>query len=82
MSLHASRVIQPEGAANVPDFGGLTTSEAGMRRRGRVFRSDVLYRLTESDTTALRALDIRTVIDLRSRDEVTATPKARTASGP
>lgn len=45
-------------------------------RRGRMFRGDVLYRLTERDTLRLRALGIRTVIDLRSRDEVSNYPES------
>jgi protein-tyrosine phosphatase len=74
MTIHELRILQLEGAANVRDLGGLPTADGGVVRRGWVFRSDVLYRLTENDTMALRALGIRTVIDLRSRDEVRRYP--------
>ena len=76
MTIHESRIHQLEGAANFRDLGGLPTSDGGFVRRGRIFRSDVLYRLTESDTIALRPLGIRTVIDLRSRDEVRHYPES------
>jgi len=75
-TIHESRILQLEGAANFRDLGGLPTSDGGLVRRGRIFRSDVLYRLTEGDTIALRRLGIRTVIDLRSRDEVRRYPQS------
>lgn len=76
MNMHELRKIELEGAANFRDLGGLPTSEGGSVRRGCLFRSDVLYRLAEIDTIALRPLGIRTVIDLRSRDEVRSYPES------
>ncbi|MGB3307032.1 MAG: tyrosine-protein phosphatase [Thermomicrobiales bacterium] len=76
MTIHEARILQLEGAANFRDVGGLPTSDGGFVRRGRIFRSDVLYRLTERDTVALRPLGIRTVIDLRSPDEVHHYPES------
>ncbi|MGI8485360.1 MAG: tyrosine-protein phosphatase, partial [Thermomicrobiales bacterium] len=76
MTIQESRILQLEGAANFRDLGGLPTSDGGRVRRGRIFRSGVLYRLTESDTVALRPLGIRTVIDLRSPDEVRNYPES------
>ena len=76
MDLHDVRRIELEGAANVRDLGGLPASNGDIVRCGRLFRSDVLYRLTESDTLALQSLGIRTVIDLRSRDEVRLYPQS------
>jgi len=70
------RILRLEGAANFRDLGGLPTSSGGAVRRGRIFRSDVLYRLTERDTVALQPLGLRTVIDLRSRDEVRTYPQS------
>jgi protein-tyrosine phosphatase len=70
MTIDASRIHQLEGAANFRDLGGLPTTDGQTVRRGRIFRSDVLYRLTENDMTVLDPLGIRTVIDLRSHDEV------------
>ena len=75
-TLHASRIIRLEGAANVRDLGGIPTSDGRSVRRGRIFRSDVLYRLTETDTLTLRSYGIRTVIDLRSHHEVSHYPES------
>lgn len=76
MTIHEARILQLEGAANFRDVGGLPTSDGGFVRRGRLFRSDVLYRLTERDTVAFRPLGIRTVIDLRSPDKVHHYPES------
>ncbi len=74
MTIDESRIVHLEGAANFRDLGGLPTRGGGVVRRGRVFRSDVLFRLTDSDSIALSALGIRTVVDLRSRGEVEQYP--------
>jgi protein-tyrosine phosphatase len=66
----AERLIALEGAVNFRDLGGYATA-AGMRTRWRtVFRADGLGELTESDLAVLRTLGIRTVIDLRSGEEL------------
>jgi protein-tyrosine phosphatase len=70
MDIDDSRMHVLEGAANFRDLGGFPTADGRQVRRGRLFRSDVLYRLTDADMEALRALGIRTVIDLRSEREV------------
>ena len=54
-----------EGAPNFRDLGGLTAADGRAVRRGRVFRSGHLARLTEPDLVALEG--IRTVVDFRSR---------------
>jgi len=64
------RLIALEGAVNFRDLGGYLAGE-GVRTRWRVlFRADGLGELTEQDLEVLRALRIRTVIDLRSGSEV------------
>jgi len=64
------RLIALEGAVNFRDLGGYPAGE-GMRTRWRaLFRADGLGELTEQDLEVLRALGIRTVIDLRSGTEV------------
>lgn len=76
VTIDESRILQLEGVVNFRDLGGLPTSDGRTVRRGRIYRSDVLYRLTPGDTIALRPLGIRTVIDLRSRDEVRNYPES------
>jgi protein tyrosine/serine phosphatase len=65
-----------EGAANFRDLGGHVTGDGRLVRRGRIFRSDVLYKLTDEDMVVLNPLGIRTVIDLRSEGEVTRYPQS------
>lgn len=55
---------------NVRDLGGLPTVDGRTVRRGQVFRADGAHRLQGDDLTAARALGLRTVIDLRTDDEV------------
>jgi protein-tyrosine phosphatase len=64
------RLIALEGAVNFRDLGGYATGD-GQRTRWRVlFRADGLSELTETDFDVMRALGIRTVVDLRSGQEV------------
>jgi protein-tyrosine phosphatase len=64
------RLIALDGAVNFRDLGGYP-AEGGMRTRWRVlFRADGLGDLTKSDLEVMRSLGIRTVIDLRSGDEL------------
>jgi protein-tyrosine phosphatase len=64
------RLIALEGAVNFRDLGGYTTPD-GQRTRWRVlFRADGLGELTGADLAVMRELGIRTVVDLRSGDEV------------
>jgi protein-tyrosine phosphatase len=64
------RLIALEGAVNFRDLGGYTTTD-GQRTRWRVlFRADGLGELTDADLAIMRDLGIRTVVDLRSGDEV------------
>src|ERR1700730_6066198 len=64
------RLISLEGAVNFRDLGGYAVG-GGKRTRWRVlFRADGLGDLSESDLSVLRALGIRTVIDLRSEGEL------------
>jgi protein-tyrosine phosphatase len=55
---------------NFRDLGGLIGQDGRTVRTGRLFRSDSLSRLAESDREAFGALGIRTVLDLRRRHEV------------
>ena len=64
------RLIALEGAVNFRDLGGYP-AEGGTQTRWRVlFRADGLGDLTADDFEVMRTLGIRTVIDLRSADEL------------
>jgi protein-tyrosine phosphatase len=69
LARHQHRRIALEGSCNCRDLGGLRTARGGRTRHGRVFRSDALATLTDSDRATLADLDIRTVYDLRTDEE-------------
>lgn len=64
-----SRSLDWEGTVNARDSGGLVAS-GGVVRVGALVRSDVLNDLTKAGTAALIAHGVRTVIDVRSADEI------------
>ncbi|MFV6026899.1 tyrosine-protein phosphatase [Streptomyces sp. NPDC056264] len=64
------RAVPLQGAVNVRDLGGHRTSDGRQVRYGQVFRGDALGRLTDADLAALSALDLRTVLDFRTPEEV------------
>jgi len=69
MAEHDGRVAL-EGLHNFRDIGGYATADGRVVRRGRVFRSDALHRMTAADVERVRALGIVSVVDLRAPDEV------------
>ena len=64
------RHIDLEAVHNFRDLGGYTAAGGRRLAWGRVFRADGLYRLTEADVARLAPLGLRTVIDLRTADEL------------
>jgi protein-tyrosine phosphatase len=58
-----------EGAPNFRDIGGYPATDDQAIRPGRLFRSQGLHTLTDSDLETLRSLDVRLVCDLRSERE-------------
>ena len=63
------RFISLEGAYNFRDLGGYRTQDGEHICWGKLFRSDELSELTDTDLDTLTAMDIRTVVDLRSPNE-------------
>jgi protein-tyrosine phosphatase len=55
---------------NFRDLGGLETADGRRVRSGVLFRADTLHRLTPEDLDVLRGMGLRTVIDLRTPDEL------------
>ena len=58
-----------EGPHNFRELGGYPTDNGGSVRKGMLFRSDHLGRMTDADQILFRELGIRTVIDLRRVEE-------------
>ena len=63
-----------EGAPNFRDLGGYTTRDGSRVRRGRLFRSQSLAHLTDTDVELLHALGVQLVCDLRSDGERRRSP--------
>jgi protein-tyrosine phosphatase len=66
------RFVHLDGCFNFRDLGGYPALGGRPVRRGRVYRSDALHRLTPRGTEAFCALGIMTVIDLRAPAEVSS----------
>ena len=71
MSEFVSRHLCPQrlplsGAVNFRDLGGYRTEDGRQVKRGLVFRSDHLSRLTAEDQQILRRLRFKVVCDLRT----------------
>ena len=64
------RLIALEGAVNFRDLAATRPASTARTRWRTLFRADGLGELTEADLAVLRALGIRTVIDLRSGEEL------------
>lgn len=64
------RRIPLEGQPNFRDLGGYPSADGRTVRRGALYRSGELSKLSESDRAQLAALQLKTVVDLRSEAEV------------
>ena len=71
MTMHdtPARDARLDGAPNFRSVGALPAAGGRRIRHGRIWRSDALHRLTESDLERLAALRIAAVLDLRRDDE-------------
>lgn len=64
------RFIPLAGAFNFRDLGGYPTADGRRTAWGKLFRSDSLHVLNESDVEVLRKLRVASVIDLRAPMEL------------
>ena len=76
------RLIPLSGAFNFRDLGGYEGLDGRTTSWGRLFRSDTLHELTESDVQVLRSLGLATVVDLRMAAELERTGRGPLASEP
>jgi protein-tyrosine phosphatase len=68
--LNDDRHVTFEACFNFRDLGGYETTDGRRVRWGSVFRSDALHRLTDDDLEVALGLGLRTIIDLRSTEEL------------
>ena len=71
-----ARRILVDGTYNLRDIGGYPAAEGRSTRWGKLYRSDALHRVSDEGREKIRRLGIRTVVDLRSDDEVRSAPNA------
>jgi protein-tyrosine phosphatase len=64
-----SRLLPLSGAVNFRDIGGNLTTKLRLVKKGLLFRSDHLSRLTHHDQQTLQRLNFKTACDLRSKKE-------------
>jgi protein-tyrosine phosphatase len=70
MSSQTARRVTLETCHNFRDMGGYHTKTGRTVAWGRLYRADTLHRLTPADLQTIVDLGIRTVIDLRSYNEL------------
>lgn len=63
-----------ENIPNFHDLGGYFAGEGGMTRYGVFFRSARLSHATQAELSRLKEMNIRTVVDLRMREEIKERP--------
>lgn len=66
----SSRHLEWEGCLNVRDLGGIPTLDGGETQWHSVIRADYLGRLSLAGQQSMRDYGVRTVVDLRSPQEV------------
>ena len=67
-------VVELVGASNLRDLGGYRTEDGRVVRRGMVFRSAALAKLTDADIAIVDALGLRTICDFRGVEEAQRAP--------
>jgi len=76
-----NRHVPLSGQPNFRDLGGYASADGRTVRWGAVYRSGELSQLSEADVGELDSLGIKTVVDLRSPQEVSARGEGRLPAG-
>ena len=74
--MRRSRDLAWDGVLNVRDLGGHPTEDGRETRFGRIVRADNIRRLSDEGWRALSEYGIRTIVDLRTEEELAADPPA------
>ena len=74
LSFSYRRLLPLEGGSNFRDLGGYPTDDGGQVKRGLLFRSGAMTGLTDTDQNYLDNFGFKTIIDLRSTEEVELYP--------
>jgi protein-tyrosine phosphatase len=74
--LPRSRNLAWDGLLNARDLGGHATEDGGETRWGSIVRADSVRQLTDAGWKAVVDYGVRTIVDLRSEEELAADPPA------
>jgi len=69
-SMSYRRLLPLEGGSNFRDLGGYRTADGQTVARGMLFRSGAMTGLTDADMAYLDGFGIKTIVDLRSNEEI------------
>lgn len=69
-----NRFLQLDGVFNFRDIGGLNTKDGCMIKPGLIFRSGELSQLSDNSLEGLKKLNIKLIIDLRTKNECKSKP--------
>lgn len=67
-------MVNLDGTDNFRDCGGYETIEGKRVKWGLLYRSDQLSNISERDITFLRNMELKTIVDYRSKSEASAAP--------
>ncbi|WP_435136070.1 tyrosine-protein phosphatase [Formosa sp. A9] len=70
----SEREINLEKAYNFRDMGGIKTADGKQTKWGMLFRSGEIAELSEADLAYMKTLNIKTILDLRSDQEIEDKP--------
>lgn len=70
LSTSYRRLLPLEGGSNFRDLGGYRTTDGKTVARGMLFRSGAMTALTDADMDYLDQFGFKTVVDLRSNEEI------------
>ncbi|MCY3793300.1 MAG: tyrosine-protein phosphatase [Gammaproteobacteria bacterium] len=73
-SMSYRRLLPLEGGSNFRDLGGYRTVDGQTVARGMLFRSGAMTALTDADMAYLDGFGIKTIVDLRSDEEISLYP--------
>jgi protein-tyrosine phosphatase len=74
--LQRSRDLLWDGLLNVRDLGGHPTEDGGETRYDSIIRADSVRQLSDQGWSALVDYGVKTIVDLRTNDELAADPPA------
>ncbi|MBF0651240.1 tyrosine-protein phosphatase [Dysgonomonas sp. GY75] len=76
----SDRHLPMTGGYNFRDLGGYKTTDGKFVKWGKIFRSDDLHKLTDSDLGYLAAIPLISIVDFRSGEEMEQAPDKNPSS--